>query len=164
MPKKHFCLRSAAETALFGAALAACLRGGDAVLLFGEAGAGKTALVQGAGRALGVARQITSPTFILAEEYAAVAGGENARLVHIDLYRLRHPEEADVIGVDSFLRPDAVVFVEWPELIAARAGADALRLEIAGSGAEPRRVVLTYEEEYWGEKLRPLLRREYTDY
>jgi tRNA threonylcarbamoyladenosine biosynthesis protein TsaE len=163
MTEKSFCLRSPAETARYGAALAACLRGGDTVLLFGEPGAGKTALVQGAGRALGVAELITSPTFTLVEEYAAVAGGQPARLVHIDLYRLRRPEEAEVIGAAAFLRPDAVAFVEWPEFLVAAAGAEALRLELMGSGPEPRRAVLSYEEEYWGAKLDPL-GHEYTDH
>ncbi|MDR1604852.1 MAG: tRNA (adenosine(37)-N6)-threonylcarbamoyltransferase complex ATPase subunit type 1 TsaE [Gracilibacteraceae bacterium] len=163
MTEKVFSLPSAAETARFGAALAACLGGGDAVLLFGEPGAGKTVIVQGAGRALKVKEQITSPTFTLVQEYAAVAAGRAVQLTHIDLYRLRRPEEAEVIGAAAFLRPDAVVFVEWPEFLVAAAGAEALRLELTGDGMEPRRAVLSYEEEYWGAKLGPLL-NEYIDH
>ncbi|MDR0434350.1 MAG: tRNA (adenosine(37)-N6)-threonylcarbamoyltransferase complex ATPase subunit type 1 TsaE [Gracilibacteraceae bacterium] len=156
MAEKIFCLPSAAATGDFGAKLAACLRGGDAVLLFGEAGAGKTALVQGAGRALGVSGLITSPTFTLAAEYAAVAGGRRIRLIHLDLYRLGGKEEAAAAGVDSFFSPEAIVMAEWPELIAAAAGPEALRLEINGTGIEPRRLVLTYADEYWGGRLLPL--------
>lgn len=158
MTEKIFSLPSAAETERFGAALAAGLRGGDIVLLFGGSGAGKTALVQGAGRALGVTEPITSPTFTLAAEYEAVAGGRRTRLIHLDLYRLTRTEEADVIGVDSFFRPDAIVMAEWPELIAAAAGPEALRLEITGGGSEPRQIRLSCAEEYWGERLSSFLR------
>ncbi|MDR1960679.1 MAG: tRNA (adenosine(37)-N6)-threonylcarbamoyltransferase complex ATPase subunit type 1 TsaE [Gracilibacteraceae bacterium] len=143
----------ASDTERGGAALGACLRGGDAVLVSGDLGAGKTVFVRGAGGALGVTAPITSPTFTLIEEYAARG---RARLVHMDLYRLERAEEAEVIGVFDFFRPDAIVFVEWPELIEAAMPPEALRVEIKGSGATERRARFIFAEEFWGERLLPL--------
>ena len=62
---------------------------GGVVALQGELGAGKTTFVQGLARALGIRRPVTSPTFTLVGEYA----GTRLRLVHMDLYRLRTPDD-----------------------------------------------------------------------
>src|SRR5689334_7069473 len=76
--------RSLEETLEFGGRLARELQRGDVIALSGELGAGKTALVKGIARGLGITVEVTSPTFTLIHEY----GGGRLPLFHVDLYRL----------------------------------------------------------------------------
>lgn len=101
---------SAAETEAVGAQLAAGLEPGDAVLLTGELGSGKTTLVRGACRALGIAEPVTSPTFTLGQTYIR----REALVSHLDLYRLGDLGDEDPGLLDDYLAPDRVAFVEWP--------------------------------------------------
>jgi len=123
-------LPDAAATARAGEALAALVRGGDAVALIGDLGAGKTALVAGLARALG-AGPVASPTFSLVNEYP---GG---RLVvwHVDLYRIEREAELVELGLDELLGdPRGVCLVEWADRFAVMPP-DHLRLELAHAGA-----------------------------
>ena len=133
---------SAEETEALGARLAGELGAGDLVLIEGEVGAGKTTLVRGALRALGHEGRVTSPTFTLASRY------EDARVPvsHLDLYRLRDApaDPEDLAVLDDELTADRLVFVEWPEAVAADAlGRDvALRVVLRHAGADRRDVEL----------------------
>ena len=91
--------------------LAARLPHGGVIALQGELGAGKTTFVQGLARALGIARPVTSPTFTLVGEYP----GGRILLVHMDLFRLRSPDDLLTIGFQEYLERKALVAVEWPE-------------------------------------------------
>jgi tRNA threonylcarbamoyladenosine biosynthesis protein TsaE len=102
--------RSAEETEALGGRIAERLRPGDVVLLSGELGAGKTTLIRGACRALGVTGPVTSPTFTIGQRYE----GGRMPVSHLDLYRLESLEDEDPALLDDYLRPDAVAFVEWP--------------------------------------------------
>jgi tRNA threonylcarbamoyladenosine biosynthesis protein TsaE len=96
--------------------LAARLQPGDLVTLSGPLGAGKTTFTQGLARGLGVADNVTSPTFVLMTEYAG-----RAPLVHLDAYRLEgacYDAVRDSGVLDFALRDDAVKVVEWPEYVA----------------------------------------------
>jgi tRNA threonylcarbamoyladenosine biosynthesis protein TsaE len=87
--------------------------------LYGTLGAGKTAFTQAAARALGVGEEITSPTFVIEKVYE-LAGKPFARLVHIDAYRLLKPEELLHLGWrELILDPQNLIFIEWPENVAA---------------------------------------------
>jgi tRNA threonylcarbamoyladenosine biosynthesis protein TsaE len=126
-----------AATAAFAGRLAARLRPGDVVALHGDLGAGKTALVRAAVRALAGDEdaEVPSPTFTLVQTYDA--GGLWIR--HFDLYRLTQPEEAVELGWDEDLA-QSVTFVEWPERLGALlpiARLD-LTLSIAGEGRDLR--------------------------
>jgi tRNA threonylcarbamoyladenosine biosynthesis protein TsaE len=117
MPEPTFDLNlpDAAATEACGARLAAALPGGQAapfvIHLAGELGTGKTTLVRGVLRAIGVGGTIRSPTYTLVESY-----GVGARtLVHLDLYRLESPRELEALDVRELLRPDHVLLIEWPE-------------------------------------------------
>lgn len=79
--------------------------------LVGDLGAGKTSLVRGLLRALGVTGSIRSPTYTLSESYE-VAG---LTVVHLDLYRLASPDELEQLGLRDELVPGHVLLVEWPE-------------------------------------------------
>jgi tRNA threonylcarbamoyladenosine biosynthesis protein TsaE len=80
------------------------------VALHGELGSGKTCFAQGIARALGIERPVTSPTFTIIHEYAG-----RRRLCHIDLYRVRGPEEALALGFMEYLNADAITVIEWAE-------------------------------------------------
>ena len=99
------------ETESLGAELAAELTDGDVVLIRGELGSGKTTLVRGAARALGVEDPVTSPTFSIGHRYRA--GG--LTVCHLDLYRLAGLELEDPDLLADYLGPGRIAFVEWPE-------------------------------------------------
>lgn len=80
------------------------------VWLAGEIGAGKTTFVQALARAAGAARAV-SPTYTLVNEYDSPAG----RIIHVDCYRLRHPDEAIDLDFADLIRRSRVVMIEWPE-------------------------------------------------
>jgi tRNA threonylcarbamoyladenosine biosynthesis protein TsaE len=100
---------SAAETEAIGARLAAGLTAGDVVLIEGELGAGKTTLVRGAARALGVTGPVTSPTFTIGQRYRAPVP-----VSHVDLYRVPGLAGEDPDLLAEYLGDDTVAFVEWP--------------------------------------------------
>jgi len=121
-----------------GAALAARLRPGDVVALSGELGAGKTTLARAILRALGHAGEVPSPTFALVQPYPDLS----PPVWHVDLYRLRTPEEADALGLEEALSAGALL-IEWPERLGGRLWPEALRLVLAGAGGPVR--TLTWE-------------------
>jgi tRNA threonylcarbamoyladenosine biosynthesis protein TsaE len=109
-----------------GERLATILRAGDLVILSGDLGAGKTTFTQGFGAALGVDEPITSPTFVLMRTYE----GTRLPIVHMDVYRLEHLQEAVDLGLAEILDDGAVALVEWGDLVAAVLPADFLEIAI----------------------------------
>jgi tRNA threonylcarbamoyladenosine biosynthesis protein TsaE len=99
-----------AETESLGAELVPGLGDGDVVLVRGELGSGKTTLVRGAARALGVSDPVTSPTFSIGHRYRAT----NVTVSHLDLYRLQGLEHEDPALLADYLGPGRIAFVEWP--------------------------------------------------
>ncbi len=127
------------ETEALGAELAALLSDGDVVLVRGELGAGKTTLVRGAARALGVSEPVTSPTFAIGNRYRAGTG----IVSHLDLYRLASLEREDPALLDDYLGPGRIAFVEWPkdgapELMSAR-----LSVTLSHRGGDRRAVEIS---------------------
>jgi tRNA threonylcarbamoyladenosine biosynthesis protein TsaE len=102
--------RSAGETEALGAELARQLEPGDVVVVSGEVGAGKTTLIRGACRALGIEGPVTSPTFTIGHRYR----GGRLPVSHLDLYRLQGLEDEDPALLEDYLGPDAISFIEWP--------------------------------------------------
>jgi tRNA threonylcarbamoyladenosine biosynthesis protein TsaE len=140
-------LDSAEATAALGAAIARALKPGDAVLLSGGLGAGKSTLARGLVRALTTPQEeAPSPTFTLVQTYE----GDPA-VAWFDLYRLSGPQEVYELGFDEALDEGAVV-VEWPQRLGARLPPDRLDIELAGSG-ERRTARLTPHGSWKGRKL-----------
>lgn len=101
-----------AATARVAAAVAGLLQAGDVVLLSGELGAGKTAFTKALARALGVAGEVTSPTFTLVRSYSTDRGFD---LVHADVYRLERLSEVIDLGIPEMLDDGGCAVVEWGE-------------------------------------------------
>jgi tRNA threonylcarbamoyladenosine biosynthesis protein TsaE len=116
-----------AQTETLGAELASELKPGDVVLLYGQLGAGKTTLVRGAARALGVEDPITSPTFSIGHRYQ----GSSVTVSHIDLYRVTELANEDPALLEDYLSGHEIAFVEWPAAI----GQPQARLQITLSHA-----------------------------
>jgi tRNA threonylcarbamoyladenosine biosynthesis protein TsaE len=132
---------SAAETEALGARIAERLHPGDVVLLAGDLGAGKTTLIRGACRALGVTGPVTSPTFTIGQRYE----GGRLPVSHLDLYRLQSLEDEDPALLDDYLGPDGVAFVEWPGAGEGRLGRPALTVRLAHEGEEQRRIEVDWK-------------------
>jgi tRNA threonylcarbamoyladenosine biosynthesis protein TsaE len=132
--------RSAAETEAVGARLAERLAPGDVVVLSGEVGAGKTTLIRGACRALGIEEPITSPTFTIGQRY----GGGRLPVSHLDLYRLEGLDGEDPALLDDYLGPDGVAFVEWPAVGVERLGRPALEVRLEHAGGDGRRLEIDW--------------------
>jgi len=127
----------AAETEALGAELAKMIEPGDVVLVSGEVGAGKTTLIRGACRALGIGAPITSPTFTIGQRYE---GGRLA-VAHLDLYRLESLEMEDPALLDDYLEPDGVAFIEWPAVAApALTGHRVLAARLGHLGGDRRQI------------------------
>ena len=112
------------------------LRVGDLVLLSGPLGAGKTALTQGIGRALGI-ENITSPTFVISRIHEG-----KIRLVHVDAYRLQGEMNAifDDLDLESYL-PSSITVVEWGEGLADRLADQYLEIMIEFGESDDQRLV-----------------------
>ena len=126
-------LGSEAATQALGARIARGLRAGDAVLLSGELGAGKTALARAILRALGVTEHVPSPTFTLVQSYET----PGLTLRHLDLYRVENPRELDELGIDEAL-DEGSILVEWPERAPSHWPADALHVALTIAGETSR--------------------------
>jgi tRNA threonylcarbamoyladenosine biosynthesis protein TsaE len=126
-----------AATEAVGAQLAARLAPGDLVYVTGELGAGKTTLVRGACRALGVSGPVTSPTFALAHRYGAERG---LVIAHLDLYRLASLEGEDPDLLADYLGADRITFVEWPPERAEALGPPRITVALSHLAGDRRRV------------------------
>ncbi len=104
--------------------------------LTGELGAGKTTLVRGILRALGVAGTVRSPTFTLLENYSTPP----LEISHLDLYRVQSPDEIEALGIRELLEPARVFLIEWPERGAGALPAPDLDIEL--SVADPGRDIV----------------------
>ena len=126
------------ETADVGRKLASKLVAGSVLLLVGDLGAGKTALVRGLAEGLGVPpEEVSSPTFTLMQEYR----GGRVPLIHVDLYRLNEAREIDELGLEE-LGLDSVLAIEWAEKL-PRPIADALEVRIDHGDGDTRTITLS---------------------
>jgi tRNA threonylcarbamoyladenosine biosynthesis protein TsaE len=128
---------SAAETRALGEQLGSCLGPGSVVACIGELGAGKTCFLQGLCRGLGVEGDVTSPTFVLINEYRG-----RLPVHHLDAYRTASLTELVDLGVEELLHGDGVTVIEWADKLRPLLPARAITVTISGLGDEPRRIVI----------------------
>jgi tRNA threonylcarbamoyladenosine biosynthesis protein TsaE len=111
----EFVSHSPEQTKRLGVRLGELLKPGDLICLAGDLGSGKTTLAQGIARGWGSLDPVTSPTFVMINEYRRA---DSARLYHFDAYRLSGSAEAISIGLEELLDGLSPVMVEWPERVA----------------------------------------------
>lgn len=133
-------LPTEADTSALGARLAALARPGDAILLAGPLGAGKTALARAFLRAASgdPALVVPSPSFTLVQTYPLPSG---ATAWHFDLWRLAGPEDLTELGWDEARQ--GIALVEWPERLGPLAPPEALHVTLAMAGDAGRAATLT---------------------
>jgi tRNA threonylcarbamoyladenosine biosynthesis protein TsaE len=128
--------QSIEDTLRFGERLSAELCPGNVLALSGDLGAGKTALVKGIARGLGITQDVTSPTFTLVHEYV----GGRLPLFHIDLYRLETINQALAIGIEDYLGGSGITAIEWAEKIELLLPENTTRIRITTLSETARRI------------------------
>jgi tRNA threonylcarbamoyladenosine biosynthesis protein TsaE len=129
------------DTQAAGEALAGLLQTGDAVVLCGALGAGKTTLVQGVARGLGIDAVVTSPTFTLVKEYEG-----RLPLTHVDVFRLQRLQDVVDLELDG---SDGVMFIEWGDVVEEVLPAERLRIELTVNADEVRRLAVSSGDRSW---------------
>ena len=136
------------DTRALGAALAAVVRAGDLVVLVGPLGAGKTALTQGLGAALGVREPVTSPTFVISR----VHRGGRLPLVHVDAYRLGGVADVDDLDLDASTE-ESVTVVEWGQGLVEQLADEHLEVRLDRRDDDVRTALLVPHGPGWEHRL-----------
>jgi tRNA threonylcarbamoyladenosine biosynthesis protein TsaE len=134
---RTFTCGSPTETRALGEQLGSRLGPGSVVACIGELGAGKTCFLQGLCRGLGVLGDVTSPTFVLVNEYRG-----RLPVHHLDAYRTGSLTELVDLGVEELLHGDGVTVIEWADKLRPLLPAHAITVTFTGLGDEPRRIVI----------------------
>jgi len=137
---------TADQTREVGVALATLLQPRDTVVLTGDLGAGKTTLVQGIGRGLGVRDDVASPTFTLVREYAG-----RLDVAHVDVYRLQRVQDVVDLALDELGGPERVLLIEWGDAVQDLLPEDRLRVELTTPrlDSESRRILISPQGRSW---------------
>lgn len=131
---------SADETHTIGVHLGQCAEAGDAILLTGELGAGKTTLTQGIAQGLEVAERPRSPTFVMAAEYHG-----RLPLYHLDLYRIDQEAELGELGLEEYLSGEGVTVVEWADRTPQSFPPERLWISLEAVSEDTRRINMDAE-------------------
>jgi len=138
--------RTSEETYALAQKLAIHLTGGEMICLSGDLGSGKTTLVKGLARALGISdAKVTSPTFVVMKVYDTPPAKSKKikHLVHIDAYRLTGAADLSAIGIDDYIgRKDTIIMIEWAERVRDLWQSDAIVINCAVTGSEGRKFVI----------------------
>ena len=124
---KSYCVisNSAQETIKFGEKLGKKLKANDVIALSGNLGAGKTTLMQGLAKGLGVKEYVTSPTFTLINQYKG-----KILVFHVDLYRLESENQIEDLGIEEYFKANGVCVIEWAERMAKLLPPNANKIEL----------------------------------
>jgi tRNA threonylcarbamoyladenosine biosynthesis protein TsaE len=142
-----------AATEAFGRRLGGLLFPGAVVALVGQLGAGKTHLVRAVAEGLGLAdgRVVSSPTFVLIQEYPA-----RLPVYHFDAYRLRGEAEFAELGAHEYFEGDGVCLVEWADRVRGALPAEHLRITLTVTGENSRRAAVEATGERYEEVVKAL--------
>jgi len=132
-------------TQRLAAMLAKDLPPGAIIALTGPLGAGKTHFVKGLALGLDIKEIITSPTFVLHNQYSGTLHSQAITLNHLDLYRLKSLEEVLAIGMEEQLNGDSVTVIEWPELIREILPPETIWVQLSIVGETQREIVISWE-------------------
>jgi tRNA threonylcarbamoyladenosine biosynthesis protein TsaE len=138
---------SVSETVKFGRKIGSQLKGGEVIAFVGPLGAGKTHLIKGIVAGLGaedVANEVTSPTFVLVNEYSG-----RLEVYHIDAYRLDSIAQFEQVGFDDYCHPGSVVLIEWADKVEqGLAGINYIKIELSHLGPTARTIRVTNAPDY----------------
>ncbi len=129
--------RSEEETLKIGIRIGEKLKSGDVIALNGELGAGKTHITKGIAKGLGVEDYITSPTFIIVNEYEG-----RIPLYHFDVYRINDVDEMYEIGFDEYLYGSGVCIVEWGKIVEELLPEYAIKIDIIKIDENTREIII----------------------
>jgi len=137
--------KSSDETIELGKRIGSLLQINDVVALTGQLGAGKTTLIQGIAEGLGVKDYITSPTFIIINEYQACLPDRQGKypFYHVDLYRLETGAEIEELGIEEYFRRGGVCVIEWAEKLGSLMPANAEKIEIEIISENERKICVS---------------------
>jgi tRNA threonylcarbamoyladenosine biosynthesis protein TsaE len=131
-----------AATERLAAIIAGQVRPGDAILLSGDLGAGKTHFARAFINALTSApEEVPSPTFTLVQSYGAAVKGQPVEIWHFDLYRLKSPDETLELGIEEAFA-EGIALVEWPDRLGGLKPREHLELRLAITGDGARKATL----------------------
>ena len=149
--------RSAAQTKKVGQAMGRLLRPKDVVALRGELGAGKTTLVKGIAKGLGVRseNEVASPTFVLIHEYRG-----RCPIYHLDWYRLDRVEGPDAALAQECFEAEAVTLVEWPQRPNAVLPKERTEVKISHRGPSSRSIEIRARDDRFRLPIRQALGRK----
>jgi tRNA threonylcarbamoyladenosine biosynthesis protein TsaE len=134
---RRYCL-NASDTEVAGEELARTLQSGDIVLLSGQLGAGKTTLVKGVARGLGVVERVTSPTFTMVRPHHCHNDQGISTLWHADVYRVESLDEVLDLALGELVEEAGVALVEWGELATVLYGPNVLTIQFEIDDQEGR--------------------------
>jgi tRNA threonylcarbamoyladenosine biosynthesis protein TsaE len=130
------------ETQAAGERLGARLAAGAVVACIGALGAGKTCFLQGLARGLGVESPVTSPTFVLVNQFRG-----RLPVYHVDAYRTETLTELVDLGIEELLHGDGVTVIEWADKLLSLLPSHTITVTVTGLGDEPRRIVIEQPRE-----------------
>lgn len=107
------------------------------IAMTGDLGAGKTTLTKYIAEGLEISDTVTSPTFVIAEEYTG-----RLKLYHFDAYRVRNEQEMTDIGFDEYLGKQGVIVVEWADMILNLLPPDRIDIQILYENSNERRIII----------------------
>lgn len=122
-------------------------------LFFGEMGAGKTTLIEALCGAKGVKDRMGSPTFSIINQYSYTEAGEEKRIYHIDLYRLKDEEEIIQAGVEDCVYSGSLCLIEWPQKAPQLFDENVVRVELEPVSETERRIKITLPQGSVAEQL-----------
>ncbi|MBN2439909.1 MAG: tRNA (adenosine(37)-N6)-threonylcarbamoyltransferase complex ATPase subunit type 1 TsaE [Spirochaetales bacterium] len=130
--------RERKDTIKIGTHIGERLKKGAIVCLEGSLGAGKTTLVKGIARALGITEEVTSPSFTIVSSYSG-----RCDLYHIDLYRIEYVDELYDIGIDDLLYGNGITIIEWGEKIESYLPKDIIKINLLINEDNSRKISIS---------------------
>lgn len=142
---RRFTIETEQDMLALGRRIAEMLNKRGFVALYGDLGAGKTVFARGVAEAFGI-DHVSSPTFTIVCEYPTAP-----KLFHFDAYRLSDADELFAIGFSDYLKEDALILMEWANLVSEALPKERLDVTIKGSGSEARAVTIEPRGARYGE-------------
>lgn len=145
MPTFTFVAPTIADTQSLAEIIGRVARGSEVIELTSDLGGGKTTFMKGFARGMGVTELVQSPTFNICLIHK---GSNDLELHHFDFYRLNEPGVMRAELAESLEQPNAVVAIEWGDIVHDILPADSIRIKISVPEEEKRVITITCEQEY----------------